>query len=450
MNKVNKTSGLFWFQHDLRLDDNEGLIKLANQVSELTCVYVVDPRWFKPAHHQSRHMGAFRWHFLKESLAQLEYSLATLGQSLAVIMGCPVTTLNDLLNQNKFTHFARNAHAGVYENQQWRRVQEQHPDTEFLEGAANLLFNAPQLPFAIEHLPAHFTPFRKQVEQLPINAPLPSPLRLPPPKVIKAEGLEALSIAELIEDKTNESIASPGFTGGAIEGQKQLQYFIFDHELIIEYKERRNGLILWDDSSKLSPWLALGCLSVKQVYASIKRFEEHRLSNESTYWLYFELLWREYFHWNLVKHQHELFRFSGMRQVSPNTSFWPERFAKWREGNTPYAIVNACMKQLNATGYMSNRGRQIVASCLVNELQLDWRFGAAYFEQQLVDFDVAVNWGNWQYLAGVGADPRGQRHFDLEKQRRLYDSNNQYIEFWNGHASKAPLDSNDAADWPIS
>ena len=107
------------------------------------------------------------------------------------------------------------------------------------------------------------------------------------------------------------------------------------------------------------------------------------------------------------------------------------------------------MKQLNQTGYMSNRGRQIVASCLVNELQLDWRFGAAYFEQQLVDYDVASNWGNWQYIAGVGADPRGGRHFNLEKQTATYDPEHHFIRQWHGEANQYPLDSVDAADWPI-
>jgi deoxyribodipyrimidine photo-lyase len=107
------------------------------------------------------------------------------------------------------------------------------------------------------------------------------------------------------------------------------------------------------------------------------------------------------------------------------------------------------MKQLNSTGYMSNRGRQIVASCLVNELRLDWRFGAAYFEQQLLDYDVASNWGNWQYIAGVGMDPRGGRHFNIEKQTRQFDPEGAFIREWQGETTSTQLDSVDAADWPI-
>jgi deoxyribodipyrimidine photo-lyase len=96
----------------------------------------------------------------------------------------------------------------------------------------------------------------------------------------------------------------------------------------------------------------------------------------------------------------------GIKRLSPLTSYYPERFQKWINGSTPYPLVNACMNELRETGDLSNRGRQIVASCLVNELGMDWRYGAAYFERVLIDYDVASNWGNWQYLAGVGADPR--------------------------------------------
>ena len=89
--------------------------------------------------------------------------------------------------------------------------------------------------------------------------------------------------------------------------------------------------------------------------------------------------------------------------------------------------MNAFMRQLKLTGWMSNRGRQIVASYLVNELGVDWRFGAAWFEEQLVDYDPASNWENWQYLAGVGTDPRGRRAFNIEKQRQMYDVNGEFI-----------------------
>lgn len=160
-------------------------------------------------------------------------------------------------------------------------------------------------------------------------------------------------------------------------------------------------------------------------------------------------MWREYFHHLANFLGNTLYRFSGLASCAPNTSFYAERFNKWCAGNTPYPIVNACMRQLNQTGFMSNRGRQLVASCLVNELGIDWRYGAAYFQQQLIDHDIASNWGNWQYIAGVGVDPRGGRHFNLEKQTLIYDADHEFIKKWSGHLCEAILDSTDIVDWPI-
>jgi deoxyribodipyrimidine photo-lyase len=223
----------------------------------------------------------------------------------------------------------------------------------------------------------------------------------------------------------------------------------FADEYAMRYKETRNELDGWRNSTKFSPWLASGSLSARLVLSQLQAYEQDVGANESTYWIFFELFWREYFQWYALCHGRRLFAFKGIKNRKPLTSFYAERFQRWCKGDTPYPLVNACMKQLNATGYMSNRGRQIVASCFVNELGLDWRFGAAYFEQQLLDYDVAANWGNWQYLAGVGADPRGQRHFDIEKQTRQYDPDYVFIKQWGGDIHPTAIDSVDAADWPI-
>lgn len=107
-----------------------------------------------------------------------------------------------------------------------------------------------------------------------------------------------------------------------------------------------------------------------------------------------------------------------------------EILKKWIDGETGVDFVDANMLELKHTGFISNRGRQNVASYLVNDLKLDWRYGAAYFEQQLIDYDVCSNWGNWAYQAGVGNDPRGKRYFNIEKQAEEYDKNNFYRNMW--------------------
>ena len=174
----------------------------------------------------------------------------------------------------------------------------------------------------------------------------------------------------------------------------------------------------------------MGCLSVRRLRIRIQGYETEHGGNDSTYWLFIELLWREYFLWLALQTKSKLFNFQGSAAQPPSTVYQREKFESWCQADTPYPLVNACMCQLNETGYLSNRGRQIAASCLVNELSQDWRFGAAWFENQLVDYNVAVNWGNWQYIAGVGADPRGGRHFNLSKQTELYDPLGQYRRRW--------------------
>lgn len=436
-----KKRGIFWFRHDLRLHDNPGLISLSEQVDEMLCIFIIDPRWFKNSHYQSAHMGDKRREFLQQSLFSLQSNLQQLGQQLFVLEGETLDILDSLIDAVSPDTLASSMHPGVYERQQWQRLKQDQPDIHFIQRSAHCLFEAQALPFELEYLPSSFTPFRKRVEEQSVAPALPAPTTLPP-----APRLSWLSSRDVgLPNKAKEMT----FTGGESAGLAQLEYTLFTSHNIKQYKQTRNGLDGWDYSSKLSPWLANGCLSVRQAFAEITRYEAEHGKNDSTYWLYFELLWREYFQWHLIKHQAQLFQFAGTQNKRPLTTFMPQRFAMWCQGCTPYPLVNACMKQLNHTGYMSNRGRQLVASCLVHELGIDWRFGAAYFEQQLIDFDVASNWGNWQYLAGVGADPRGHRRFDLAKQAQQYDPSGEFVRQWAGDTHVSGIDQTDAADWPL-
>ncbi|MEL7313906.1 MAG: FAD-binding domain-containing protein, partial [Cyanobacteria bacterium J06559_3] len=107
-----------------------------------------------------------------------------------------------------------------------------------------------------------------------------------------------------------------------------------------------------------------------------------------------------------------------------------QRFDAWRDGMTGYPLVDANMRELAATGFMSNRGRQNVASFLTKNLGIDWRMGAEWFESLLVDYDVCSNWGNWNYTTGVGNDSRGFRYFNIPKQSKDYDPQGQYVKHW--------------------
>jgi deoxyribodipyrimidine photo-lyase len=185
-----------------------------------------------------------------------------------------------------------------------------------------------------------------------------------------------------------------------------------------------------DYSTKFSAWLAVGAISPRRIYWEIKKYESQILKNESTYWVIFELLWRDYFNFYMHFFPLAYFRF---KQNSVN--FYNEKqkiiFNNWKIGNTGIPFVDANMKELLTTGFMSNRGRQNVASYLINDLKINWFAGAKYFQEYLIDFDVASNYGNWSYLAGKGNDPRTNRYFNIEKQRQTYDPKNEYINLWN-------------------
>ena len=217
--------------------------------------------------------------------------------------------------------------------------------------------------------------------------------------------------------------------GGESGAWSQIEQYIWAGNHLKSYKETRNGMLGWSDSSKLSPYLALGLISPRSVYHQVIEYEKDRIENQSTYWLKFELLWREYFHALGLFCGTKLFLTTGVRERSMSWSRDLELFERWKTGQTGCPIVDACMRELANTGYSSNRARQISASFLVRYLGIDWRWGAAWFEHHLIDYDPCSNWGNWQYLAGVGTDSR-DRVFGMRRQAEQYDGHTEFVKRW--------------------
>ena len=217
--------------------------------------------------------------------------------------------------------------------------------------------------------------------------------------------------------------------GGEQEALKRLESYSFESNALQEYKESRNGLLGEDYSSKLSLWLWNGCLSPRMIYWKVMQYEKEVKRNQSTYWLIFELIWRDYFKYIALKHGNRIFQLNGIGRSARQWEVDFERFEKWAKGETGIPFIDANMKELNKTGFMSNRGRQNVASFLSKELQLDWRMGAEYFESMLIDYDVASNYGNWMYVSGVGNDPR-DRYFNIISQAKRYDAKGNFVKHW--------------------
>ena len=209
-----------------------------------------------------------------------------------------------------------------------------------------------------------------------------------------------------------------------------MDHYFWETKKLSQYKETRNGLIGADYSSKFSAWLAQGCISVRSIYAEVEQYENEIEQNQSTYWLKFELLWRDFFLYTAMRYGNKIFLPGGIKDKDKDWAYQPKKVQQWIEGETGDRFVDANMKELKQTGFMSNRGRQNVASYLVHRLKQDWRVGAAWFESMLIDYDVNSNYGNWIYAAGVGNDPR-DRVFNTQKQAERYDEDGAYREMWN-------------------
>ena len=418
--------GLFWFRHDLRLHDNAAISALCEKVDQVTFVYILDDKYFTPNAFGLNPMGEHRHTFLLETLSDLKRQLAKLGHDLLVAKGSAAQCLVELLKSGQYTHLRVSQYCGYDETAELNTVKRFFDSLTIVERSTFGLFDEQTLPFDIEEMPDVFSPFRRKVEKhckpLAVHA---TPERLPLPFKPTLDESFLLTLAHDLPEPSELS-----FVGGETAALSHLNTYLFDWHAASSYKETRNALDTWKDSTKLSAWLANGSLSAREVMRQVHNFEETVEKNDSTYWIYFELLWREFFHWLQCKYGAKWFRFSGIQGKTPTTSHCPETFAQWCEGRTGYPIVDACMRQLAKTGYMSNRGRQLVASCFVHELRQDWRYGAAWFEHQLVDHDVGSNWGNWLYLAGVGSDPRGHRQFNLQKQTEIYDPAGEFRNKW--------------------
>lgn len=426
-----KTS-IVWFTTDLRLTDNPVLTKAIKESDEVIPVYCFDDAHFATTPYGFQKTGSFRAQFLLETISDLQVQLQEVGSQLILLRGNPAIEIPKLaLAQHVDIVFAKNELAA--EEIQTQEHVRKNLHCSFTSVASIGLVFIEDLPFSVAATPDIFTSFRKEVEKKNIfRTPLAKPTKIQSPKNLSnlsmaIPTLKDLGVATIFQDAR----AALHFKGGASAGAERLQHYLFESHGIATYKLTRNGLIGADYSSKFSAWLANGSLSPLQIYAAIKDYEAKHTENESTYWLIFELLWREYFRIMLLKYGNLFFVQQGIKGGTAKMNKHDSHvFEKWKLGQTGKDFVDANMKELNATGFMSNRGRQNVASYLCHDLQLDWRYGAAYFEQQLIDYDVSSNWCNWSYVAGVGNDLRPNRIFNIDKQAKDYDADGAYRKLW--------------------
>ena len=433
------SSAIYWFRNDLRLHDNPALAQACTQHATLLPVYCLGSA-------SAIHNGELRWgtmqssthrqQVLLDTLIDLDAQLRALGSALTVVYGAPA----DILPKLGAALGTRTVHcetiAATHEQDEVDSVSQAGMDVNSTWQSS--LFAPDALPFEVQHLPPVYTQFRQALARAGTQrpAPLPAPT-LVPPLPTPAHGYATVNLLHQRQDlgqpapepRSSVPYWEGSFAGGERAALSHLARY-FASDLPKHYKATRNGLTGADFSSKFSIWLASGALSVRQLATEIDQYEARLGPNEGTEWLRLELLWRDYFRLLHLQHGAKLFRYRGLRDKVAPMHHDPAQFTHWCLGRTPEPLVNAAMHELLATGYLSNRLRQVVASYLVHELHGDWRAGAAWFEAQLIDYDVYNNQGNWLYIAGMGTDPRGGRRFNVQKQALDHDPDQSYQRLW--------------------
>ncbi|KAL2069295.1 hypothetical protein VTL71DRAFT_15633 [Oculimacula yallundae] len=435
--------------------------------------------------------GPHRVSFLAECIWDLKEGLEKVGSGLCVRVGTVGDVVDDMLRKFK-EKGELNAGAvwmvgeeGVEEAGEESHVKKscREADVEFkLVNDEKYLIDDRDLPLTnIDELSDVFTTYRKTVEPLrdsprevlptPTKGSLPpfpptssipeqhSPFTIPNTlEDLQSSLLKPLSADQLVKNPPSYPKATKSahpFLGGETQAIDRLNYLITSGN-VTTYKDTRNGLLGHDFSTKFSAYLALGCITARQIHSSLLAFEDGtndafksgqgygKGENAGTKSIRFELLWRDYMRLCTRKFGPKLFRLSGFKAEDHEKWSTPARPAhgtsgsqvrsqieRFLNGTTGMGLIDASMRELYHTGYTSNRARQNVASFLAKHLKIDWRIGAEWYESMLVDYDLSSNWGNWQYVAGVGNDPRGEaRIFNPVKQAFDYDPQGEYVKAW--------------------
>lgn len=408
---------IWWIRRDLRLADNPALTAALAMADQIIPLFILDPHLA-----QAPTTGAKRLAFLLNSLRNLDADLARRGSRLIFRQGDPQTVLADLVTAAGAGAIVAQADVSPYARRRDAAVAE-HLPLQLTPGVtvfpSDVVTKADGSPYTV------FTPFSRTWKALPPNlTPLPAPNRIPTP-------------VDLASDRIPASPALPPdvpFEASEAEAQRRLRVFADGLQAPIRrYHEQRDRPDL-DGTSQLSPYLRFGLISPRQAaaaaYAILDGATDAAGRRGAEVWLN-ELIWREF-------NASILYHFPGVLRAAFRPELrsipWdndPELFAAWREGRTGYPIVDAAMLQLVQTGWMHNRARMIVASFLVKDLLIDWRWGERFFMQHLVDGDPASNNGGWQWTAGVGTDAAPYfRIFNPVLQGEKFDPNGDFVRRW--------------------
>ena len=408
-------TAIWWIRRDLRLDDNQALAAALQQGEVVIPFFVLDPRLLGAA-------GAARVNFLYAGLRVLDGALRRRGSRLLVRRGEPVQVLSALCRESGATAVCAERDYSPYARERDRAVAAVLP----LQLTAGLTIRLPDAVHKENGEPyTVFTPYsRRWLSQAPIGR---SDLVEAPAQLV---ALPSLASEQLPEE---DGLAGP-FVAGEAEAQRRLAAFVEGvSPPLHQYAERRN-LPEVDGTSGLSPYLRFGMISPRRVawaaYAAREEAPHEGARGGAESWLT-ELIWRD-FYFAILYHFPHVCR--GSFHPAYDQIDWandPEQFRAWCGGQTGYPFIDAAMRQLAHSGWMHNRARMAVASFLVKDLLIDWRWGERWFMQRLVDGDLAANNGGWQWAAGTGTDAAPYfRIFNPVAQGQKFDPSGGYIRRW--------------------
>ncbi|MBC7617370.1 MAG: DASH family cryptochrome [Pedobacter sp.] len=412
---------LVWFRNDLRLHDNEVLVEAIAKSDCILPVYFFDPRQFERTAYGTLKTGVRRTQFILESVEALRQSFTELGGDILVLTGKPEDFLPELVSKYEITEVYHHREVASQETSISTEVEDLlwKLKVNLKHFIGHTLYNKEDLPFPIKDIPDVFTQFKKKTERDAII----KPCFLTPTAInfVKADNWGTIPLlSDIFPNEGINALACPSyFKGGEAEAFKHLHNFLHTGEGIAN----ANATVKKNEvAANLSAWLAVGSLSPRKVYWKLKEAESNYGLKPYFGQIILGLLWRDYFRFMFKKHGNAFFRPEGFKQeVLPIATEETTALKQWQTASTGHPLINSIMNELNATGYINNASRQLAAAYLIGELKVNWVMGAAYFEEKLIDYCPASNWGNWANVAGVGNDQRLSTNFNFEKQLKTFD-----------------------------
>ncbi|WP_149275650.1 DASH family cryptochrome [Pareuzebyella sediminis] len=391
---------ILWFKNDLRLHDNESLVKAVASGKLLIPIYCVDPQHYRKLKYGFPKCDLVRFEFLKQSILDLKENLRNIGANLMILHGPTDVEISKIVERYQCDDIYADQEFATEEMETIERLKTKISETCTLNLTwGRTLYHLDDIPYAIEDIPLTSKAFRVNTQKKAnIRKTFAAPTGIQTLPIADTEWGEFPSAGELgLPSKKNFALTF--MEGGETKALERMKYYLFETEQLTSYRWTRNRSLGLDYSSKFSPYMALGCLSPRTIYEAVKDYEQNVKKNQSTWWLIFEIVWRDYFTFKLMRFQNKVYHNEGYTDKRQEFTNDIELFERWCKGLTGIPFIDAHMRQLNETGFMSNRGRVNCSSFLVYDYKVDWTWGAAYFESKLIDYDVASNWMNWHTQA---------------------------------------------------